>query len=355
MTLSRRRVLAALATAGGAGVVTGSGTAALLYDEERLTAAVDVGAVDLAVAYEVTAGPNVGETGRANGPTLTLPVADLTEATDSGRALLTVSLPNLAEAVNNPAAVWLRLDCPPASALSEFLSIRLSYADCETGARGGTIADGSLRSVADALRNGYLLDADPQTGSVDCLTDELCLLVEYWLDEAYVGQDTTALSFDIHGVQCRNDDTRANPFPQRTSCDAYEPCECCRYVGKLEFEAGEAPGIGDSYIEPGVYAFSEGGDGYEIEVYDTVEKDDGDETTAVAFRLRRTDGGMAEALCEVGIKAGPGSPRLYAAGSQPTTDTASLEDGGLLYADDGKGISHITVAVCSTDCEEENR
>ncbi|MFW5964130.1 MAG: hypothetical protein ACOCQM_04630 [Natronomonas sp.] len=354
MTLSRRRVLAALATAGGAGAVTGGGTAALLYDEERLTGAIGAGAVDLAVAYEVLAGPNTGETGTANGSALKLPVADLTGSTDSGRTLLTVSLPDLAAAVNNPAAVWLRMECPPASSLSESLSVRLSYADCETGARGDTIADGSLLSVADTLRNGRLLDADPESGSVDCLTEELCLLVEYGLD-GYVGSDTTALAFDIHGVQCRNDETRANPFPSRPACDASEPCECCRYVGKLELEPGQDPGIGDSYIEPGVYAFTEGGDGYEIEIYDTVEKDDGDETTAVAFRLHRTDGGTPEALCEVGIKAGDGDPRRYTAGTQPTDDTASLEDGGLLYADDGRGISHITVSVCSTDCEEEDQ
>lgn len=355
MTLSRRRVLAALATAGGAGVVTGGGTAALLNDDERLTGAVGAGAVDLAVGYEVLAGPNAGATGRHNGPTLELPVAGLTASDDSGTALVSVSLPDLPQSVNNPAAVWLRLDCPPASALSEHLSVRLSYADCATGARGATIADGSLRSVADGLRNGELLDADASTGSVDCLTDELCLLVEYWLNDEYVGTDATALSVDVYGVQCRNDETRANPFPRRPSCDTYEPCVCCDSLGKLELEAGGVPGIGDSDIEPGVYAFSEGGDGYEIEIYDTVAKDGGAETTAVAFRLRRTDGETPPALCEVGIKAGPGDPRLYTAGSQPTSDTASLEDGGLLYADDDKAISHITVSVCSTDCEEENQ
>ncbi|WP_178916439.1 hypothetical protein [Natronomonas gomsonensis] len=355
MTLSRRRVLAALATAGGAGVVTGGGTAALLDDDERLTSAIGAGAVDLAVGYEVLAGPNAGTTGSHSGTTLELPVAGLTASDDSGTALVSVSLPDLSETINNPAAVWLRLDCPPASALSEHLSVRLSYADCTTGARGDTIADGSLRSVADGLRNGELLDADASTAPVDCLTDELCLLVEYWLDEGYVGTDATELSFDVYGVQCRNDETRANPFPRRPSCDTYDPCVCCDSLGKLELEDGEEPGIGDSYIEPGVYAFSEGGDGYEIEIYDTVEKDDGTETTAVAFRLRRTDGGTPPALCEVGIKAGPGDPRPYTAGEQPTNDTASLEDGGLLYADDGKAISHVTVAVCSTDCEEENQ
>jgi hypothetical protein len=354
MTLSRRRVLAALATAGGAGVVTGGGTAALLNDGERLTGAVGAGAVDLAVGYEMLAGPNAGVTGRHNGPTLELPVAGLTASDDSGTALVSVSLPELTESVNNPAAVWIRLDCPPASALSEHLSVRVSYADCATGARGTTIADGSLRSVADELRNGELLDTDGSTASVDCLTDELCLLVEYWLDEAYVGSDTTALSFDVYGGQCRNDETRANPFPQRPGCDTYDPCVCCDRLGKLELEDGEVPGIGDSYIESGVYEFSEGAGGYEIEIYDTVEKDDGTETTAVAFRLRRTDGGTPPALCEVGIKA-KGDPRLYTLGSQPTNDTASLEDGILLYTNDDKGISHITVDVCSTDCEEENQ
>ena len=38
MIISRRRVLAALATAGGAGALTGTGTAAMFSDVERFDA-----------------------------------------------------------------------------------------------------------------------------------------------------------------------------------------------------------------------------------------------------------------------------------------------------------------------------
>lgn len=355
MTLSRRRLLGALATAGGAGAVAGTGTAALMFDgDERFTTALGVGVVDLAVGYEVLTGPNAGAVGIENGRTLAVPLAGLTETADGGSVVLSVSRPELQEAVNNPAAVWFRLACPPASSLADRLQLRLSRADCETGALGETIDKGTLRAVADRLRNGHLLGEDPAIGDGQCHADELCLHVEYWLDDDYVGSETTGLSLEFVGVQCRNDPVGANPFPGRPACEAPEPCACCRYLGKLELEGG-APGLGDSYVAPGVYEFTEGGEGYEIEVYDTREKDGGTETTAVAFRLHRTGGGPQPALCEVGIKAGPGGPLPYEAAGSTTNDTASLEPGGLLAAPGGKGISHVTVAVCADDCDEEDR
>jgi hypothetical protein len=356
MTLSRRRLLAALGTAGGAGAVAGTGTAAFLFDgDERFTTALGVGVVDLAVGYEVLTGPNAGAAGTENGRTLSVPLAGLTETTDEGSVLLSISLAELEDAVNNPAAVWFRLACPSPSVLAAQLQVRLSNADCATGAVGGTIDEGPLSEVADRLRNGHLLGPDPAIGAGQCLTDERCLHVEYWLADGYVGHDETSLSIEVVGVQCRNDPAPANPFPARPACETADPCACCRSLGKLELEDGVAPGIGDSYVEPGVYPFTEGGAGYEIEIYDTLEKDGGTETTAVAFRLLRVDGGPQPALCEVGIKAGPGSPLPYEADGSPSNDTASLESGGLLSAPGGKGISHVTVAVCASDCDEEGR
>ena len=80
MTLSRRRVLAALATAGGAGALAGTGTAAVFRDAERSRASITAGIVDLVVEYDVLTGPGADgpdSSGTVDGPRVTLPVDSL--------------------------------------------------------------------------------------------------------------------------------------------------------------------------------------------------------------------------------------------------------------------------------------
>ncbi|QCC46282.1 hypothetical protein [Halobellus limi] len=362
MILSRRRVLAALAAAGGAGALTGTGTAAVFRDAERLDASVTAGTVDLVVEYELLSGPGTdgpAGSGTVDGPRVRLPVDSLGADGDAGSMLLTFSLPQRGDAVNNPAALWLATDCPvPAStALAEAVRLTLSYADCDSGAPVEEILSGSLRAVADGLRDGYRVDGDPTTPGIDCLTDEVCLLVEYEL-AGYVGSETVDVPLWFSAVQCRHT-TPENPFAGRNTapCPPADPCPCCRTLGKLEFEDGTQAGLDDSHAEPGTYAFTEGDTDYGLEIYDTAEKDGERETVGVAFRLvNLADGDAAvPGLCTVAVKGGPGFEQ-YDRDDGTAADTAGLpgsDADGLVYAPEGKGISHVTVCICTTESESD--
>jgi len=364
MTVSRRRVLAAIAAAGGTGgfVWTGSGagTTAMLRDDEEFEASLTAGTVDLVIEYEILAGPGADtpeRSGTIDGPRVRLPIGALGADGASGRTRFTFSLPQRGRAVNNPAALWLATGCPEpaATGLGEALRLTLSYADCETGARLGPIADGSLREVSTALRGGRRIDGDPPTGALDCLTDRVCLLAEYEL-AGYVGSETVDLPLWASATQCRHA-TPTNPFAgiDADPCPPGDPCTCCRTLGKLELESGTHPGIDDSYAEPGTYAFTEGDTDYGLEIYDTADKDAGAETVGVAFRLVNLAGDAAPSLCTVAIKGGPGFEQ-YDRDDGTSVDSAGLpgsDADGLIYAPDGSAISHVTVCVCTTEPEAE--
>ena len=226
MTLTRRRVLAALAAAGGAGALTGPGTVAMLRDTERFSGSatastVDLVArtVDLRVEYKLLTGPGKGEQGTIDGPHVDLPIGSI-EPGDKGSMLLTVALPQDGDAVNNPAALWLATDCPDSASteLAEAIQLTVSYADCASDDRlhrtaDGSpreVIDGSLLEVAEEFRGGRRIDGDPSTPGDDCLTDTVCLLVEYELGN-YVGKETVGLPLRFAAVQCRHT-TPENPF-----------------------------------------------------------------------------------------------------------------------------------------------
>ncbi|MEZ3171089.1 hypothetical protein ABNG03_10740 [Halorubrum sp. RMP-47] len=366
MTVSRRRVLAALAATGGVSgfvwTASGSGTTAVLGDDEKFEAALTAGTVDLTIEYEILAGPGADTAERygiADGPRVRIPIETLGANGMSGRALFTFSLPQRGQAVNNPAALWLATDCPAPAAtdLGEALQLDLSYADCETGARLDPIASGSLREVATALRGGRQIDGDPTTRGVDCLTDRVCLLAEYELVD-YIGSETVDLPLWASATQCRHT-TPTNPFAgiDTGPCLPAEDCTCCQTLGKLELENGSQPGIGNSQIEPGIYAFTEGNSEYELDVYQTVDKDDSAETVGVGFRLKnRPDrNGAVPELCTVWLKGGPGA-KSYNRGDSARTDTVGLtgsDADGIVYAPDGTAISHILVCICTNDPEAD--
>ena len=362
MMLSRRRVLAALAAAGGTGALAGTGTAAMFRDAERTRASITAGAVDLVVEYDLLTGPGADgpdSSGTVDGPSVTLPVDSLGPDDDAGSMLLTFALPQGGDTVNNPAALWLATDCPvpEATGLGETLRVTVSYADCESGTSGSRIVSGPLRAVADDLRDGRRIDGDPTTAEPDCLVDEVCLLVEYEL-AGYVGTETVAFPLWFAAVQCRNT-TPENPFATRDTapCPPGDPCTCCRTLGKLELDSGTQDGIDDSYVAPGTYAFTGGDTDYGLEIYDTADKDAGTETVGVAFRLVNLAGDAVPSLCTVAVKAGPGSGfEQYDRDDGTTADTAGLpgsDADGLVYAPDGHAISHITVCVCTTEPEAD--
>lgn len=366
MTVSRRRVLAALAATGGVGgfawTASEAGTTAVLRDDEKFEAALTAGTVDLTIEYEILSGPGADTAERygiADGPRVRLPIETLGADGMSGRTLFTFSLPQRGQAVNNPAALWLATDCPTPAAtdLGEALQLTLSYAHCEAGDRLDPIAGGSLREVATALRGGRQIDGDPTTRGVDCLTDQVCLLVEYELTD-YIGSETVDLPLWASATQCRHA-TPTNPFAgiDTGPCLPAEDCTCCRTLGKIELGNGNQPGIGESQIEPGVYAFTEGSSEYELDVYQTVDKDDSAETIGVAFRLKnRTDRNRTvPRLCTVWVKGGPGA-KSYDRDDSTRTDTVGLtgsDADGIVYAPDGTAISNILVCICTNDPEAD--
>ena len=344
MTLSRRRVLAAIAAAGGAGALTGSGAGAFLRDDAVTYGRLTTGLVDIVVDYwqDVHADPVDLATpdGRADGPRLHVPIGNVEDNT-GGATLLRISLPP-DRGINNPASVWLRTACPAPTTLGEFLSVELSYSDADASP-GKQLVSGSLREVADALRTGIRLDGDPATPAVDCLDDDLFVVVDYSLD-GYVGAETVSLPLFVVATQCRNADPDANPFPAGVVDESCEPgyaCDCCWAIGNVDvenrFEAGTT------------YPFTEGLAGYALDVT-AVDGDSG-----VAFDLVATDGGPVFPLCAVLVKGGPPSVTYERTDGEFGFDTGVLDgsDDGLIYAPDNPnsgaryGISHVLVRVCA--------
>jgi hypothetical protein len=351
VTLTRRRVLAAVAAAGGAGALSGSGSAALLGDRAGLSPHLQTGVVDLVVDHRQVSGP--GSTGGidpsdpdgvVDGAVLEVPIDDLSGDEPAGSTLFRIALSQPEDGVNNPANAWVRTDCPAPNTLAELLSLRISYATAD-GTPTATIAEGSLREVAAALRTGLHLDGDgdPTDGTTACLTDEVFVLVEYDIG-GYVGTETAALGLWLAAVQCRNAEPTESPFAPAQiddECEVGWTCDCCWTIGKVEVE---------TTLEAGeTYAFDEGSDDYAIHVTDV----DGD--TGVAFDLVATDGMAVPPLCAVDVKGGPDSEPYERFEDEFGADTTALDGavGGIVSAPEnpnsGKryGISYVLVGVCA--------
>lgn len=346
MSLTRRRVLAALAAAGGAGALAGQGAGALLRDAEEVGGRLTAGLLDVTVAYwrDPAATDLDNPDGVVDGPRLDLPVTVPADGT-TGKTLLRFSLPDSARGPNNPANLWLRAGCPPATTLAELLGVRLRYSDTD-GTPGPLVDAGSLRTVAEGLRTGRRLDGNgnPADG-LDCLVDDLFVLLEYDL-RGYVGSETVTLTLDVAAVQCRNSDPDRNPF-EPASPDPCPPgwtCECCWPVGKLEV---------DEPLEAGrTYPFDEGLVGYALDVTA------GNGDSGVGFELVSTDGRPVLPLCEVQVKGGPDDTR-YPRGDDYGVDTGILEGAvdGVITAPENPNsggryaISYLLVSVCAPALE----
>jgi hypothetical protein len=354
MGINRRRVLAALAAAGGAGALTGTGTAAFLGDAERGSVGLTTGLLDVAVeVWQDTDDVDQNDPDRViDGPWMNLLLDALDDEQSSGSVLLRFVRPESETGTNNPARLWLRTECPDGTTLAEFLEVTLSYADADgtpvetlTDADGTPLADRSLRELADALRSGYLLDGNGDTsdGDDDCLTDDLWLLIEYDAS-GYVGAESASLPVFVGAVQCRNTDPTTNPFPESDVVDACEPsyvCDCCWAIGKVEVESTLQAGS--------TYAFDEGLTGYELSVTEV----DGD--TGVAFDLVAADDRPVFPICEVQVKGGPDDERYVRRSDEFGFDSTVLDGAtdGLVYAPENPnngnryGISYVLVKVCA--------
>lgn len=344
--LSRRDLLAAVGGAGTAGVVLGTGTAAVLADEEELLGNVlAAGTLDLEVAWATATGASGSSEGDA---TVVVPIDD---DHASGSVAVSVALPG--DRPNNPAYPWLRLACPPSTDLVDDLLVTLRY-DCGDG---GVLAEGTLYEVADALRNGVALDGDCASGAVAgeqaCLApgETVDLALDWRLDDDFVGEAEAAFGLEVVGRQCRSQPGTTNPFPSVAPCEA-PPREywgvssfeiyarvgedgACVSIGKVELDddyCGQV-GIADNYVAPGTYTlYPEAGEceptGYAFTVTETREKlEDGRlETTALAFEVVEAGTDVGPELCRVDVKGGS---------STITYDGDDLDGNatdGLLYA-----------------------
>ncbi len=213
--LTRRKLLAGVAAAGGSGATAGVGTASLfnergLFGENTIAA----GALDM----EVTLGGSTS-------PSESAIKIDFSEAPRQGSKDITIGLP---PGENNPAYLWVgAVSCPDGGAIGHALTLTLRYRDCGTGNDGDLIGTGdSLEEFASDLVKGVPLDASQTGGShpgeQSCLTpdSEICLRLDWALAEDYSGDESVPLEFEFVGRQCRHADGTDNPFDEAPqSCD----------------------------------------------------------------------------------------------------------------------------------------
>lgn len=336
--ISRRALLGSLGTVGGAGAVFGAGTTALFTDTERFEeSVVSSGPIDVLVSWK-------DQTTEDGTVTVTFDLSD-------GKA--TTNLTITPDETSNPAAVWIRPTCPTGPADS-IVNVEFTLPDC-----GETVySGGSLPEVVDDLRKngGVRLETASCGGCIS--PDEQIELEIYWefsesADYNAENPDDVKLDFEFRAIQCRYDP--GSPFKPLDPChdsgdnqdyhgisyieiyaDDDEDGSCGDEdspLGKIELtpkDNYDQSGIGESHIEPETYDLYEddSGDdtGYDVEVTDTVEKDGGEETVAVAFELidiNAESEGTGPSLCKVNIK-----------GSEITTYTGFDDNttGGPLYA-----------------------
>jgi hypothetical protein len=208
--LSRRKVLAGLATAGGGSAFVGSGASALLTDEETFTnnavrASTSVsGEMQLDVETRMIDAPSTfGNDGRKLVPNWSVSIPD-------------------EEGDNNTGYVWLRLlNCPVPVSLARYITVDLEI-HCDT--RTETLVEGPLLDVADRLRAGIPIDGACTTsnpGQQACLSpgEEITVVFDWDLDGYQGDGGSLPITFEFHALQCRYNDGSDNPFPEVESCE----------------------------------------------------------------------------------------------------------------------------------------
>ena len=202
--LSRRKVLAGIASAGGTGAIVGQGTAALFSDEETFTnntieASNNVaGVVDIDVTVE--------------------------KGSDEGEVVFVISLPeddsaDVKDVNNNPSHVWVRsVDCPPEGSGGSDLNVNLVL-ECD-GSEETLQSDTRLGDVlsSDELRDGRLLGCDPggnTSDPEDCLRpgETRKLKIRPTQDPSILDEDIS-FTLKFYAQQCRynTEPEIQNPF-----------------------------------------------------------------------------------------------------------------------------------------------
>lgn len=211
--VTRRQLLAGLAGAGGLGAVVGTGTASIYSDEALFGgSSLSSGTLDLTVDWETA-----DATGSSEG-SLAVPV-ELSASDPLQTVDLSVSLPDHG-GQNNPAAPWVRSECPNGEDLASALEVTLRYTGCSGNC---VLFSGSLGEFAE----GVPLDAggDPSLS----LADQRCLdpgeTLDLELDVGvtnFDGRDETEFTLEFVGVQCRNG-TGIDPFEGASDCGPAKP------------------------------------------------------------------------------------------------------------------------------------
>ncbi len=202
--LSRRRVLAAVGGIGTAGAIAGAGTAAFFSDRGRFTNALAAGTITIGVDCDACSiiddrlSFSFDGIDRGEGDTVTISLAIET----------------------NPARLWLRTVCPPASdPLGDALEVDVRM-------DGATLAADSLTAVSRSLATGTQLEGCTEPGtSIDL---ELAWELPADVPDALAGE-TTAFTVELVAEQCRHVDEESvvDPFAGVAPCDEPPTCLSC--------------------------------------------------------------------------------------------------------------------------------
>lgn len=358
--LTRRRVLYALGAAGTAGAVGGGRTAAYFQDDERYSATLTAGSLDLALECQ-------SDGCRVDGDSVRVVLPDLLPG-QTGSEQISLSLSG------NPGWLWVSGSCPE-TGLADALDVTVTYdrgCDGATGTFVDTVDKSRTGQLTGTLREVLLeLRAVLRLGT-ECLLpgERVCVTFDWEFpnESGVEAHEGTAIDFELgfHTRQCRHDDgsvppVSPEPCPEgRTTTDTHgisyievwgcagpapssSETECdCTKLGTVELSTAsvegcpelQTAGITENHIEPGVYDLSAGDcepSGYQIEVTET-DSTDG-ETTAVAFELLAGNGGTGPQLCRVLIKGSRETTTYEAEDLAPASNSTE----GLLGAPEKRG------------------
>jgi len=352
--LTRRKLLAGLAAAGGAGAGVGTGTSALLTDEvDGLGATLAAGTLDLHVEC---ASSSCEETNEGTETVTTTLERDLegSNPKPDGDSSFELWL----DEDSNSGYVWLGIDCldlpKEEGNLREGLELTIEF-DGEP-----LIEDASLSEVQTRLVGGQQLTPSEQDYFEP--GEEYELDFEWTLDKKHVEayreplavslfekshyeyEDIEIdLSLNFEAEQRRHNDPPSNPFAGRGQCGETDSCPHCVDLQKIENE-------GDTRLEDQKeYSLSHGDTEYTLTITDVETKDGGDEITGIKFDI--SNGSSSVSVCRLRVKGGPTS-RVYE-DFEPTDNFARpperTDDGSSGRSSNYPGISNFTVSVCSED------
>lgn len=277
---SRREILAGASGIGVFGAVGGAGTYAVLNDAEEFPgSSIAAGELDLDIDCQ-----DGGCETDGNAVSFSF---DGIEPGDTGTRTIELTVEG------NPARLWLRTACPPASdPLGDALSVTLS--DDEGCGGTGKLFSGSLTDLQREFARGIALVEN-------CLEpdDTRCLTLEWsFPDEDVEGLVGLSTELDVEAIaeQCRHGEETGNPFGESEDCP--EPaCPDCVELGKADVDP-------DS-VSPGGRFPVEGASGYEIQFLSVTNKEDGETICGAIRLLQKGNEAAAPAICKLVVRGGP--------------------------------------------------